>query len=63
VTQAAAMQAAGAAAASLPAGFTITPKGVLLHRGRPGAAAAGQMEVAGSIGHTVRSQAGSLRIA
>src|SRR5207245_1273201 len=43
------------AAASLLADFTITPKGVLLQRGRPGAATAGQMEIAGSIGHTVQS--------
>jgi hypothetical protein len=51
------------AAASLLADFTITPKGVLLQRGRPGAAAARQIEIAGSIGHTVQSEAGSLRIA
>jgi len=51
------------AAASLLAGFTITPKGALLQRGRLGAAAAGQMEIAGSIGHTVQSEAGNLRIA
>jgi antibiotic biosynthesis monooxygenase len=46
------------AAASLMANFTITPKDVLLQRGRPGAAAAGQIEIAGSIGHTVQSEAG-----
>jgi len=51
------------AAASLLADFTITPKGVLPQRGRPGAAAARQIEIAGSIGHTVQSEAGSLRIA
>ena len=51
------------AAASLLADFTITPKGVLLHGGRLGAAAARQIEIAGSIGHTAQSEAGSLRIA